>query len=154
MASRAHATLTVPETVEVVEACWYETSRWPNWIDGLAEVLSVEGDWPRVGATVTWNSHPAGRGRVVERVVAYQPQGGQTIEVTDASITGQQRVAFVAAGQSVQVELSLAYTLARRTLLSPVVDLLFIRRAMTSSLRTTLQRFGVQLEGRAEATQH
>ncbi len=181
MASRAHATLTVPGTIEAAEACWYDTSGWPKWIDGLAEVVGVEGPWPGVGATVTWDSYPAGRGRVTERVVSHLPGSGQTVEVTDASITGRQEVTFMVigevgraepagpagpvgmagpagtartAGTAVQVELSLEYALARASLLTPLVDMLFIRRAMARSLQTTLARFGVQLAGRAEAGQH
>ena len=151
MASRAQATVTVPGPVEAVESCWYDTTAWPNWIDGLEQVVRVEGGWPRPGATVTWQSHPAGRGGVVERVVSYRPRGGQTVDVNDASITGHQRVAFIEIGESVEVELSLEYLLAGRTLLTPLVDALFIRRAMTSSLRTTLSRFGVELARRAPA---
>ena len=41
----------------------------------------------------------------------------------------------------VQVELTLSYRLQRRSPVTPVVDLLFIRRAMASSLETTLSRF-------------
>ena len=56
--------------------CWYDTGRWVAWVDGLDAVVSVDGDWPRVGATVSWQSGPAGRGRVTERVVGYEPLGG------------------------------------------------------------------------------
>jgi hypothetical protein len=34
----------------------------------------------------------------------------------------------------------------RRSIVSPIVDVLFIRRAMTASLATTVGRFGVELE--------
>ncbi len=36
-----------------------------------------------VGGGVTWESGPAGRGRVTETVVDYVPAGGQTVEVGD-----------------------------------------------------------------------
>ena len=65
------------------------------------------------------------RGRVVERVVEREPLKGQTIEVTDPSITGRQSVAFAPVSDGVQVELTLSYRLRRRSPVTPVVDLLF-----------------------------
>lgn len=135
------ATQTVAGTVGEVERRWYDTGRWPSWVDGLERVLDVGGPWPEAGAVVTWESGPAGRGRVVERVVEREPLKGQTIEVTDPSITGRQSVAFAPVSDGVQVELTLSYRLRRRSPVTPVVDLLFIRRAMASSLETTLSRF-------------
>jgi hypothetical protein len=133
-------------TVAEAERCWYATDRWHDWIDGLDHVLEVRGDWPRVGATVAWQSGPAGRGRVVERVIAYEPLRGQALEVADHSIRGRQSVTFVAADDRVEVGLALEYRLVRRTIVSPVVDVLFIRRAMTASLSSTLSRFGSELD--------
>ena len=75
------ATQTVAGTVGEVERRWYDTGRWPSWVDGLERVLDVSGPWPEPGAVVTWESGPAGRGRVVERVVEHEPLKGQTIDV-------------------------------------------------------------------------
>ncbi len=136
-------------TVHDAERCWYETAAWPAWVDGLAQVQSVEGDWPAVGAVVRWQSGPAGRGHVTERVIAYEPLAGLSTEVEDDAITGRQTVTFSpdrdGDTDAVTVELALAYTLRRRSIATPVVDLLFIRRAMTMSLRSTLSHFGTQL---------
>jgi hypothetical protein len=46
----------------------------------------------------------------------------------------------------VRVELSLAYAIRRRSAVTPVIDMLFIRRAMTVSLEQTLTRFGASLK--------
>jgi hypothetical protein len=132
-------------TVAEAERCWYETARWHHWVDGLSTVLAVDGDWPQVGSTVTWQSGPAGRGTVVERVVAYAPLEGQALDVADGSILGRQNIAFAAAGDRVEVALALDYRLVRRSVVSPIVDMLFIRRAMATSLGATLSRFGVEL---------
>ena len=131
----------VAGTVGEVERRWYDTGRWPSWVDGLEQVVDVSGPWPQAGAEVTWQSGPAGRGRVVERVVEREPLKGQTSEVSDPSISGRQSVAFAAVGADVEVTLTLSYQLERRSPMTPVVDLLFIRRAMMSSLQTTLDRF-------------
>ena len=139
------ATQTFPTSVAVAESCWYDTSRWPSWVDGLDRVVQTAAPYPDVGGGVTWESGPAGRGRVTERVVAYAPADGQAVEVADDSMTGHQTVAFVAVPAGVQVTLQLEYRLNRWSPLTPVVDLLFIRRQMTHSLARTLDRFGVRL---------
>jgi Polyketide cyclase / dehydrase and lipid transport len=137
--------VTVPGSVHEVERCWYDTARWSVWVDGLARVSSVEGRWPAAGSSVAWESGPAGRGRVVERVVAYEPLAGQTVDVEDDSISGQQSISFTPTSVGVGVTLTLSYTIKRRSLLTPLVDLLFIRRAMSASLRSTLTRFAAEL---------
>jgi Polyketide cyclase / dehydrase and lipid transport len=140
------AAMAFPSTVHEAESLWYDTTRWPTWVDGLAHVAKVEGPWPGPGSVVIWDSNPAGRGRVVERVVAHEPLGGQTSEVEDDSIRGRQSVAFAPAEGGVEVELMLAYEIKQRSIVTPLVDLVFIRRAMTMSLASTLRRFGVELE--------
>ena len=132
-------------SVHEAETCWYDLAGWPQWVDGLSRVVSVQGDWPQAGSTVTWESGPAGRGRVRERVVEYEPLAGQTIEVEDDSINGTQRVVFDPADRRVDVQLSLTYSIKRRTPLTPLVDRLFVRRPMTISLTKTLSRFGAAL---------
>ncbi len=136
---------TVPGTVHEVEERWYDTTRWPAWVDGLERVVEVAGEWPSTGAAVTWESGPAGRGRVIERVIAHEPLAGQTLEVHDSSIRGHQSVAFVSGADCVEVTLTLAYELERRSPLTPLVDVLFIKKAMTTSLTMTLNRFGAEL---------
>ncbi len=145
--STARAAQTFDATVHDAERCWYDTGGWAAWVDGLAHVQSVDGDWPGIGAVVRWESGPAGRGHVIERVIAYEPLRGQTNEVQDDAITGRQTVTFTPDTDpgGVLVELALEYTLRRRSLVTPVVDLLFIRRAMTMSLRSTLAHFGANL---------
>jgi hypothetical protein len=149
--------------VAEAERCWYDTTRWSGWIDGLDRVLEVRGDWPNVGATVTWESGPAGRGVVTERVIAHEPLRGQTVEVEDPSIRGRQSVSFRPGGeggddeqQDAEVSLALQYRLVRRSIVSPIIDALFIRRAMATSLGTTLSYFAARLESdlRARPADH
>jgi hypothetical protein len=139
------ATRTFPGAVAEAERCWYDTSGWPSWVDGLDNVVRTAAPWPEVDGSVTWQSGPAGRGRVTERVVAYAPGDGQALEVSDDAVTAHQTVGFVAVADGVEVTLELEYRLNRSSPLTPVVDLLFIRRQMTQSLDRTLERFGARL---------
>ncbi len=134
-----------PASVGEAERCWYDTSRWASWVDGLDDVVRIDEPWPMVGGGVIWDSGPAGRGRVTETVVAYAAADGQTVEVTDDTITGRQAVTFAAVGDGVEVSVALEYRLRRRTLVTPVVDALFIRREMSQSLSRSLGRFGARL---------
>lgn len=146
----ARASVTVEGSVHEAETLWYDTSRWPTWVTGLAHVAKLEGEWPRAGAKVVWDSIPAGRGRVVERVSSYQKLASQTLEVEDETIRGSQSVLFIPGDGSVEIELSLRYELKERSIFSPIVDFFFIRRAMASSLLQMLKRFGVELAAERE----
>jgi hypothetical protein len=145
---------TFAASVAEAERCWYDTSAWTVWVDGLDRMVEVDPRWPEAGAVVTWESGPAGRGHVTERVVAYEPGQGQTVEVDDVSIGGRQSVTFATVPDGVQVTLQLDYRLHRRSPLTPLVDILFIRRAMTLSLGRTLARFGSRLLSGDPAAEH
>jgi Polyketide cyclase / dehydrase and lipid transport len=135
-------------SVHQVESRWYDTSRWRAWVDGLDRVVSVENDWPRVGAIVTWESGPDGRGTVTEQVTAYEPLGGLTLEVQDSVIRGRQSVAFRTVGDRVEVVLSLVYAYRNGSLITPLIDRLFVKREMARSLARSLARFETELASR------
>ncbi len=136
------ATIELPALASDAEAVWYDTARWPQFIDGLQEVVSVEGDWPRPGGTVVWESHRGGRGRVEERSIAYEARRGQESAVEDPEIRGIQRIGFAPKGEGVLVTLELEYEIRRRGVFTALVDVLFVRGAQTASLRRTLDRLG------------
>jgi Polyketide cyclase / dehydrase and lipid transport len=138
---RAKASITVPGRAADAEALWYDPHRWPSWVDGFGHVVSLDPSWPEAGAELVWESPPAGRGRVTERVVHYEMRSGQTLEVEDATMSGRQKVAFEPGPESVEVTLSLEYRIKDRTPLTSVVDVLFVRRAMNDALRRTVTRF-------------
>jgi hypothetical protein len=144
------ATTTVPGRVVDAEELWYDPHRWAAWIDGFGHVAKLEGDWPHAGARLLWDSRPQGRGRVSERVTEYEARAGQTLAVEDARLEGTQQVAFEPQGDEVLVSLTLEYTLKERSVITPLLDLVFIRRAMRDSLQRTLERFGH--ERRADVT--
>jgi hypothetical protein len=149
--SRARAGIVLPGTrIAAAEALWYDRVRWPAFIDGMKQVLSVEGDYPQAGAKVVWESFPGGRGRVTERVVAYEPRSGQEIETVDAKAAGTQRVTFAADGADVRMTLELDYRLLEPGPFAPLTDLFFIRRAQGDALRRTLTRFARELRDEAD----
>lgn len=136
----------LPGSVHEAETCWCDVSGWPEWVDGLARVLGVEGDWPRKGSRVHWESGPAGRGEVSEGVIEYVPLERLVVFVEDSLMEGTQSVSFEPAPGGVTVELALTYRVRRRTPLTPLVEWLFVRRPMTMSMSRTLERFGWVLE--------
>ncbi len=130
-----------------VEDLWYDTTRWPAFVDGLHHVVDVTGPYPGRGARVRWESHSGGRGKVVENVAQYEQRSGQTVAVQDPSILGTQQVRFTATEEGVRIELQLEYELKQRTTLNAISDLLFIRRGWADSLQRTLVAFARELRG-------
>jgi hypothetical protein len=139
---KVQATVTVPGRVADAEELWYDPHRWAAWIDGFGHVAKLEGDWPHAGARLLWDSRPKGRGRVQELVTDYEARIGQTLDVEDQRLIGTQSVRFAPDSDSTIVSLTLEYRLKERTIISPIVDVLFIRRALRDSVRRTVTRFG------------
>lgn len=135
----------LPALASVAEALWYDVARWPTFVDGLKHVERLEGDWPHPGARVLWDSHPGGRGRVDERVTAYEPRAGQTVTVEDETLRATQRVAFQPRDTGVRVTLELEYALKDARPHMRLVETTFVRRAQRDSLARTLRRFAIEL---------
>ena len=146
---RAAASIQVPGRAADAEALWYDPMRWAAWLDGFAHAAQVPDGWPASG-TLLWTSRPGGRGRVLEEVVAYEPRTGQTLRVEDERLRGTQRVEFRPASDHVTIRVELEYELKERTPLSPIVDLLFIRRELTASLQRSLAGFARERRGDIE----
>jgi hypothetical protein len=147
---RVRAALTLPGLASEAEALWYDPQRWPVWVDGFGHLIKLEGEWPGSGARAVWDSKPGGRGRVVERVTAYEARAGQTLAVEDEKLRGTQRVAFEPGEAGVEVALELEYELKRSNVFTPLTDVLFIRRALRDSLKRSLTRFARELRADRE----
>jgi hypothetical protein len=104
--------------------------------------------WPGSGELL-WDSVAGGRGRVLERVVRYEARVGQTVEVEDDQLRGEQLVAFEPNGAGCTVRLELRYEL-KQDLPIPVMALVFSRRPLKDALRRTVARFAREL--RADAS--
>lgn len=144
---RVRAQINVGGRISEAEDLWYDTRRWPMFVDGFHHAAGGLEDWPESG-TLIWDSTPGGRGRVLERVVHYEPRVGQTVEIEDENTTGTQTIAFAAAPDgSVEMTLELVYTLKQRRggPLFSVVDAIFIRPRQREALARTLHRFAREL---------
>lgn len=146
---RVRAEVKVSALASAAEELWYDTRRWPTFVDGLAHVAKVEGDWPRAGR-VLWDAKVDGRGRVDERVVAHEARVGQTVAVEDDKITGTQRVEFQPSDDGCKVVLTLEYRLKMDPPQRQLIDV-FARRPLRDSLKRTLARFRHELEVAPEA---
>jgi len=132
---------------------WFDLARWPSIVDGFGTLTRSEGAWPQPGARIVWDSLRDGRGRVVERVLEYEPGVTQLVDVEDPTLTGTQRVRFAAAERGCEIRLELAYELKRGPGLgTALTDLLFVRRALGDALRRTLRRFAVELQADRDMT--
>jgi hypothetical protein len=150
--SRVRARIDVSGLASDAEALWYDTSRWPTFIDGLHHIARLEGDWPHAGARVLWDSNPGGRGRVQERVLQFVAREGQTVAVEDEKIHGTQRVAFSPNAAGVTVSLELRYTLKQSRPGIAIFDLLFVRRPQREALQRTLRRFRTEVAAEREGS--
>jgi hypothetical protein len=149
---RVRASIAIAALASEAEALWYDTSRWPTFVDGLHHIARLEGDWPNPGARVLWDSNPGGRGRVQERVTAYAAREGQTVDVEDEKIFGTQQITFTPTETGVTVTLELRYELKDRKPGMPLIDLVFIRRPQRDSLARTLRRFRTEVTAERESS--
>jgi hypothetical protein len=147
--SRASASIDVPGLASEAETLWYDPVRWPAWVDGFKHVASLADGWPAEGALM-WDSHPGGRGRVLEQVTAYEARVGQTLSVEDERLRGTQKVTFTPSGDHVAVTLELDYELKEQTPATWLVDRLFVRRQVEASLQRTLAGFARERRGDLE----
>jgi hypothetical protein len=144
----ASAAAEVPLAPEAALRLWTDVSRWPSFIEGFARVVELDPGWPAEGSRAIWESVPAGRGRVTEKVADSTPGGFSTMVFEDR-LTGRQTFRAIESEGGARVELSLEYTLTRYGPLGAVADVIFIRRALRDSLRRTIARFDVEAQDEA-----
>jgi hypothetical protein len=123
---------------------WTDTSRWPTFVPGFSHVVEKSPDWPEPGSKLIWQSTPAGRGRVTERVLERTDETFVT-QVFEERLAGTQSLYFAID----QVVMRLEYELTQGGPLHWLTDVFFIRRALTESLIRTLRRFSTEAEAEA-----
>jgi hypothetical protein len=136
-------------TPEAALRLWTDVERWPSFVEGFARPVDRSPDWPRAGARVVWESSPAGRGRVTEKVVEAEGPDRFVTQVFEERLHGTQTFRVVESEGGSRAELALEYELTKYGPLSAVADVIFIRRAIRDSLRRTLSRFAVEAEDEA-----
>jgi hypothetical protein len=132
-----------PVTPLVAQRLWLDTKRWPTFVDGFGHVVELDPRWPEPRSKVVWESGPAGRGRVTERV-RENDDGVVATDVFDAQMTAVQMARFEPTDDGCDVFLSLDYTLASGGLLRKLTDVLFIRRSLAVALERTIRRFSTE----------
>ncbi len=139
----------VPLPAAEAQRLWLDRTRWPAFVDGFSHVVRADPSWPDAGRLV-WQSKPHGRGAVVERVLE-RSDARVVVAIQDARLAGTQAVEFAPApGGGSQVRLELDYRLTERTPLTPVLDRLFVRRALRDALVRTLARYAREAVSDAE----
>ena len=147
--SAARAERQVALTPEATLRLWTDTSRWATFIEGFARVVEQDPDWPATGARLVWESIPAGRGRVTEKVLEGAAADRFSTRVFEERLVGVQTFRVAESEGGSWVALGLEYELTKYGPLSGIADAIFIRRAVRDSLRRTLFRFGVEADEEA-----
>ena len=133
-----------------VAALWWDTSRWPSFVEGFSHVRKREEPWPQAGGRLVWDARPeSDRGRVIERVLRRDAEGAE-VALEDARLDGTQRVAFAAARDGTLATLELEYAL--KSPAAAVVDLAFVRRRLRRGLERTLERLAREVAMERELT--
>ncbi|HYZ28087.1 MAG TPA: SRPBCC family protein [Thermoleophilaceae bacterium] len=132
-----------PVPPATAQRLWVDTGRWPTFIDGFGRVLEIDESWPAPRSKVVWQSGPAGRGRVTERIREYA-DGVVATDVFDSQMAGIQSLRLEPAEGGCNVLLSLDYELQRAGPLRKLTDALFIRRSLAMALERTLRRFSTE----------
>jgi uncharacterized protein YndB with AHSA1/START domain len=136
---------------------YFDPDRWSLWVDGFARVTARDG-YPEVGGTLSWESNPAGRGLVSERVLVHEPRRLHRIGYTDPGSEGELETRFEMLpagerGRRTRVAQTLRYRLRRGGPLNAITDRLFIRSQMRGSLQRSLSELRAEAVERAVAAQ-
>jgi len=150
---RAEASVVVPGRTAEAEALWYDSVRWPAWLEGFGHLVTITEGWPAAGARRVWDERAPGRGRrgrVVEHVLDQEARTGQTLAFEDERIAGTESVTFTPVPDGVRVTLRREWTPKAGGALGTVAEALVGRRRVEASLRATLVRFAAERRGDAE----
>jgi polyketide cyclase/dehydrase/lipid transport protein len=145
----ARAQAEVVLTPEAALRLWSDADRWTSFVEGFGRVVDKSPNWPAGGARIIWESTPAGRGRVTEKVAEKEGPDRFVTQVFEERLHGIQTFRAVESEGGSRAELSLEYTLTKYGPVSAIADAIFIRRAIRDSLRRTLARFAVEAEDEA-----
>lgn len=142
---RVEASVEIAAPLADVWDLYFDPARWASWVDGFASVVASSDAYPQVGATLTWRSTPAGRGRVEEHVASHEPRTRHLIGFVDPSTEGELEVTFeqlpaadAESGRRTKVTQRMTYAVTSGGPLRAITDLLFIRSQQRRSLERSL----------------
>jgi hypothetical protein len=143
--TRLETELHLPDaTPAEVAALWWDTDRWPSFVDGFSHVHKREDGWPAEGGRLLWEARPASeRGRVAERVTSRDADGGAEVRLEDARLFGTQTVRFAPTGSGTLVTLRLDYT--HKAPGRFIADLVYVRRHVRREMSRTLERLAREI---------
>lgn len=132
---------------------YFDSDRWRAWVDGFARVVSSEG-YPDEGGVLNWESTPAGRGAVRERVLEHDERRLHRTSYSDPGSEGELEVRFEMVpaedgARRTKVSQRLDYRLHQAGPLGAITDRLFIRSQMRGSLARSLIELRVQVDAAA-----
>ena len=133
-----------------VAALWWDTARWPSFVEGFSHVHKRDEPWPLAGGRLVWDARPGSdRGRVIEHVQHRDAEGGAQVALEDARLQGTSRVGFTRTPDGTLVSLELAYAFKGPAL----ADLAFVRRRLRRGLERTLDRLAREVAMERELAQ-
>ena len=77
-------------TPEAALRLWTDVDRWPSFVEGFARPVDRSPEWPHAGARLVWESSPAGRGRVTEKVMEAEGPDRFVTQVFEERLHGVQ----------------------------------------------------------------
>jgi Polyketide cyclase / dehydrase and lipid transport len=119
---------------------YFDARAWIEWVDGFRAVIGSEG-YPDAGGTLRWRSVPAGRGEVVERVLAHEPRKRHRIAFSDPGMAGELEVRFGIEGERTRVTQTLDYRVLDRGPIARLGAILFVRSQVRASVQRSLAAF-------------
>lgn len=154
--SEVEAQIEVPAALAEVWELYFDPQRWPMWVDGFARVLASDG-YPERAGTLTWESTPAGRGKVSERVLEHEHRRLHRAEYADPGSRGELETRFEmlpaeGSERRTRVSQKLSYELLEGGPVSALTDRLFIRSQMRRSLQRSLADLRAEAAARRSAS--
>jgi hypothetical protein len=145
MAPVVSAAAEVPLEPAQALGLWTDLGRWPSFVEGFARLTEASPGWPEAGSKVVWESGPAGRGRVTEKVLESGTHRFAT-RVYEERLVGTQTAEVEGAEGGTRVRLTLEYELGKGGFVTAVTDLVYTRRTLRDALVRSLRRFAVEAE--------
>jgi len=119
---------------------YFDPGGWVEWVDGFGHTVESAG-YPNVGGQLVWQSIPAGRGEVTERVTEHAPRRRHRTSFSDPTMEGELDVRFEIEGEGTRITHALDYRLLERGPIARLGAMLFVRGQVRASIRRSLLTF-------------